>query len=454
MNFSKCSWQGKIENLETHLSDFCQEEKVKCHHEFCNAYDRRHIIIQHQRICRKNSECEPVFNLVKIKGEDKIEGKTKIEAIAEINQPIESNIFELKVKKDLLSVSAISKFETQDLNSTLSNSSVHLLVKPLEVCQLPPPQIIKLIHLPIDQKVQNSCLLDMPALQKRLFEQSKESEVIPKKKIKKNNKVSKSPKPYWGALQSVTARKSGGFNHRNICATALESNVEPESTNGDENSNKSSSTDQIRGSETSKYSKADEIEYKTIPRKNFEERVKCRFDHKLKYDVENKARDVHINDFGDNAIYSTYGNLVLLNAKMTEGKDIIFSIIKGTGLNFGIGICFKSVVMQNNFEIKQISATIPGCYLIFADGYVVKNQPVSIFKKVEYKKFKMEANQVISIRISYKHKILNFLNHSTKKNTSIALGYAGNWTDVYPCVYLSKKNEAVRLLKEFPNTNS
>ncbi len=440
MNYLNCDWQGIVDDMETHLSESCQEEKIRCHHKFCKTYDRRIVIMEHQRICRKNVECEPVFELSKLKGEVQIEGKTKPKSIAELQESAERNLFDTLDKKDLYTLSAISKSQTQDLNSLVLNS----LVQPMDVCPNPQPQIIKPIILPTDHEDQSNFELDMPALQKRSIKQSKKSEKIPKKVEERFH-----PNYYYFGF-SDRARKTAPQTYKYNTDTSSGSDSELESSSEEESSDISSSINQSLSSKMSKHSRINFADRPILHRKSTSEEVQNNFEAKLKFDLDNKARDVHINSSGDSAICSTFGNLVPLNKKMIEGRLIKFSIIKGTDQNFGIGICFKSVAIQNKFEIKDKGET-PGCYLIFADGCAVKNQQVSFFPKIQNMPFRMETNDTVSIRISYKHKNLSFINNSTQKETSIPLKNAGDLTDAYPCVYLSKKDESVRLHREFPN---
>lgn len=163
----------------------------------------------------------------------------------------------------------------------------------------------------------------------------------------------------------------------------------------------------------------------------------------LAFDNSNKGTTISLSS-SKTVISNGIGNIALMTVPIVPGKVYKFKIEKQIVNNMAIGACIKNIVKANNF--RWIFSDMHGCYFFDASGDIRRNGRYGSMIPNGATKVQMKTGDIIELVLDEASRSLELTNKTTLMSTKIQLREEESLTDLYPCVQLNEKDEAVSLI--------
>jgi hypothetical protein len=137
------------------------------------------------------------------------------------------------------------------------------------------------------------------------------------------------------------------------------------------------------------------------------------------------------------------GMMALANTRLIPGKPVRFQINKQTDSLCAVGACIKKTAQDAMF-LWPIGMN-HGYYFFYASGDVLRNGKEGYFKP-DGQKLTFGTGDQIEIQLDANCRKIVARNLSNKSFAEIALRDGETWKDLYPCVRIQQKGEAIKLV--------
>jgi hypothetical protein len=461
-NYNLCEWTGDLENLDGHLNSDCLFEDVQCHINICKYTCQRRFILFHENKCDKGrencTECEanslkkeyisPKIQQPYIKQNTYSEWerhRIKEDPVCQ-NRPylsggtskdLKMTATQIELQKEIFFQMNWEQYKLKQQSKDLNRGSNINTNEGLELANIANSYGTKRSKHDFKVKDESQFFLNDDELTRKHIHKLTDKvmnqiEMIYDESSSENKSI---------IIDEMTQSREGNIAKPYIRDHKVQKQLRSEvklSSNIKEHDQKDQNYEDLNHPRV--IVKESVLQAPVDIFRNLTPR-------QLKLEFNSYIKSPFIDIISPNKIIcSSTGPLILLNINFVDNQIFTFKITKQLSQDFGIGACIKSTVQANSFFINESFSGFHGCYLNCADGFRFSVQNNDGFPKTKKEYMKLKTNDVIEMNCLYDKKILKIKNLNSKNSIEISLENVKDFDDLYPCVVLEEKEEAIQLV--------
>ena len=447
-NHEFCQWSGKLEQLESHTENDCLHEEVLCPSKNCGVKNPRWIMNDHLKNClfrlSKCSLCEAVVNFKDRKDHEDNCPEQSIKCPFQCGSDVKRKVIESHFKRECAEVTTECEYRDQGCDfvgkrgeieehyTSAAGSAKHvsLMLRALSNWHVNSQKSIAAI----DQKISR---VEMSI------------EEIRRQICSKNSRpMNREPSLSRQAKNSSYVMKDETMDHKVNSVITEFSQLKQMSLETQQGVKKLGNTiietinQQLKPKIADIYVSMERNRHLLYKNWKDKERDKGQSANHICFDPDAKGGALalispkEIENIGS-------GMMALANLRLSPGKPIRFLICKQIDNLFAVGACIKKAA-QDALFLWPVGIN-HGYYFFYASGDVLKNGKEGYFKP-DGQKLTFGSGDNIEIQLDSNCKKITARNLNNKSFAEISLKDGEIWKDLYPCVRIQQKGEAIKIL--------